>query len=55
MNHREKLLQILNYKGRICDLRQLGYRIETVMETHTISMGEKTTYARYYLREATSA
>lgn len=48
-------LHILNYKGRICDLRQLGYNIETVMETRVNSAGEKTTFARYYMREAISA
>lgn len=40
---------IPNYKGRACDLRKLGFHIETRMETRTNEKGEKKTYARYYL------
>jgi len=42
-------LGIMNYKGRICDLRQLGYKIRTVMETKVNARGEKKTFARYIL------
>ena len=40
---------VMNYKGRINDLRKLGFAIETKMETRTNEKGEKKTYARYYL------
>ena len=40
---------ILNYKGRINDLRRLGFNITTKMETHVNASGEKKTYARYIL------
>lgn len=40
---------IMNYKGRVCDLRKLGFGIKTKMETKTNSKGEKKTFARYYL------
>lgn len=40
---------IMNYKGRINDLRKLGFNIETKMETSVNSKGEKKTFARYYL------
>ena len=40
---------IMNYKGRINDLRKLGVAIETKMESHVNASGEKKTYARYYL------
>ena len=40
---------IMNYKGRINDLRKLGFNIKTKMETHVNAKGEKKTYARYYL------
>ena len=42
-------LGIMNYKGRINDLRRAGFNIKTRMETHVNSDGEKKTYARYYL------
>lgn len=41
---------VMNYKGRISDLRQMGYKIETKMETHMNQDGEKKTYARYTLK-----
>lgn len=43
-------LGIMNYKGRICDLRQLGFDIRTVMETGENRLGEPVRYARYVLR-----
>lgn len=43
-------LGIMNYKGRICDLRQLGFDIRTVMETGENRFGEPIRYARYVLR-----
>lgn len=42
-------LGVMNYKGRLFDLRRLGVAIETKMETHTNKAGERKTYARYYL------
>ena len=42
-------LGILNYRGRIADLRRLGFKIETRYETTLNSKGEKKTYARYVL------
>lgn len=44
-------LGILNYKGRISDLRKQGCYIVTRMETHTNRNGETKTYARYILKE----
>ena len=41
---------IMNYKGRIHDLRRSGYCIETKWESHTNKKGETKTYARYYLK-----
>jgi hypothetical protein len=43
-------LGILNYKGRISDLRKLGQNIETVWEISENIYGETKRYARYYLR-----
>lgn len=43
-------LGIMNYKGRIHDLRQLGFDIRTVMETGENRFGEPIRYARYVLR-----
>lgn len=43
-------LGVMNYKGRINDLRKLGIPIKTVMVTETKPSGEKKTYARYYLQ-----
>ena len=43
-------LGILNYKGRISDLRKLGYNIETVWEIRENIYGETKRYARYYYR-----
>lgn len=40
---------IMNYKGRVNDLRNLGFNIVTKMETKTNAKGEKKTFARYYL------
>jgi hypothetical protein len=40
---------VMNYKGRINDLRRLGYPIKTVMESKVNAKGEKKTYARYIL------
>lgn len=40
---------VMNYKGRINDLRKLGVEIETKMESRVNAKGEKKTYARYYL------
>ena len=45
------MLGVMNYKGRIFDLRKAGHEIMTKMETVTNSYGEKKTYARYYLVE----
>jgi hypothetical protein len=43
-------LGILNYKGRICDLRQQGYVIDTEMIKVTNRWGEKCRVARYAMR-----
>lgn len=43
-------LGVLNYKGRIFDLRKLGYTIETKYETRINSLGEEKTFARYILK-----
>ena len=43
-------LGIMNYKGRINDLRNLGFVIDTKMEKHTNAQGETKSYARYILR-----
>ena len=45
-------LHILNYKGRIHDLRKMGYTITTRMISSVNDSGEKKTYARYYLKGA---
>ncbi len=42
-------LGVLNYKGRIKDLRDLGVNIKTVMVDEVNSSGEKKRFARYYL------
>ena len=42
-------LGVLNYKGRINDLRKRGFSIKTTMETTTNAQGEKKTFARYSL------
>ena len=42
-------LGVMNYKGRIFDLRKLGFNIETKQETVVNANGEKKTFARYYL------
>ena len=42
-------LGVMNYKGRICDLRRLGFEIKTVMETGKNRNGEPIRYARYIL------
>ena len=41
-------LYIMNYKGRVCDLRKKGYTIFT--EEHCEVDGVKQQYARYHLR-----
>lgn len=43
-------LGVLNYKGRIADLRSLGFNIKTVMVETVNADGEKKRYARYYLQ-----
>lgn len=40
---------IMNYKGRINDLRKLGFPIKTTWESRVNSAGVKKTYARYTL------
>lgn len=42
-------LGIMNYKGRICDIRQLGFPVKTTMETVYNRTGEKRLIARYHL------
>lgn len=43
-------LGILNYKGRIFDLRKAGYPIATKMVTKKNRKGKTKTFARYYLK-----
>lgn len=38
--------------ARIGDLRRAGYQIESRIESHKNSYGERVTYARYTLKEA---
>lgn len=47
----ESILQlgVINYRGRISDLRQSGVQIEKKMVTETNAAGERKTFARYYL------
>ena len=45
-----ELLGIMNYKGRILDLRKMGYAIKTKMEIGTKRDGSPCVYARYELR-----
>lgn len=40
---------IMNYKGRVNDLRKLGIPIRTQMTTKTNAKGEKKTFAVYSL------
>lgn len=40
---------IMNYKGRVNDLRKLGIPIRTQMVTRTNTAGEKKTFALYSL------
>ena len=40
---------VMNYKGRIHDIRKIGVNVEKKMETHVNESGEKKTFARYYL------
>ena len=40
----------MNYKGRIHDLRKLGYTIRTDYITRMNAHGEKKTFARYTLK-----
>lgn len=42
-------LGVMNYKGRIFDLRKMGFAVKTKMVTEENSQGEKKTFARYYL------
>lgn len=44
------ILGIMNYKGRIFDLRKMGYTITTKMEQGTKRDGTQCLYARYILR-----
>ena len=44
-------LGIMNYKGRIHDLRKMGYTIRTDYITRMNAHGEKKTFARYSLKE----
>lgn len=46
------ILGIMNYKGRIFDLRKMGYTITTRMEQGTKRDGSPCVYARYILRGA---
>ena len=43
-------LGVMNYKGRIHDLRKLGYTIRTDYITRMNAHGEKKTFARYTLK-----
>ena len=43
-------LGVLNYKGRISDLRKLGYDIETTWVKKRSLDGVKMKYARYVLK-----
>ena len=43
-------LGVMNYKGRIHDLRKLGYTIKTEYITRMNAHGEKKTFARYTLK-----
>ena len=40
---------IMNYKGRVADLRALGFPIKTVYEDSVNRRGKKSRYARYVL------
>lgn len=40
---------IMNYKGRINDLRKLGFQIKTEMVTRVNAKGQKKTFAVYTL------
>lgn len=46
-------LGIMNYKGRIFDLRKMGYTIKTKMEIGTKRDGSPCMYARYEMRVPT--
>lgn len=41
---------VMNYKGRVADLRELGVPIETVYETTKNRFGRTVKYARYVYR-----
>ena len=41
---------IMNYKGRVSDLRKLGVHIDTVMEEVKTKDGGKTRVARYWYK-----
>lgn len=43
-------LGVMNYKGRIHDLRKLGYTIKTDFITRINAHGEKKTFAQYTLK-----
>jgi len=49
------ILGIMNYKGRIFDLRKMGYAIITKMEQGTKRDGTQCVYARYILRGVPNA
>lgn len=40
---------IMNYKGRIADLRALGFQIKTVYQERVNRYGKKSRFARYIL------
>jgi hypothetical protein len=43
-------LGVMNYKGRICDLRKMGYAIETKYISKLNRQGEMKTFALYTLK-----
>ena len=45
-------LGVMNYKGRICDLRKMGYAIETKYISKMNRQGEMKTFALYTLKGA---
>ena len=48
-------LGIMNYKGRIHDLRKMGYTIQKKWENGVNRRGKKTCYARYFLKGVPNA
>ena len=45
-------LGIYELSARICELKQMGYRFETVTETARNKYGKKISYTRYSLKGA---